>query len=362
MSNVVSINNKLSNPDKQKDLGLVIDLLLNRLAPNTSRTYVKTIRDFFMFLFNKHYRDCTFDDVRTITYADTLNFVNHLESIYNTGTVRTKLGSLQFLARELNKIEMGCINPSYVHINTKDRGDTKEFGALTEGEIYLLFEYTRELNTKTAIEQYFFFKLCFATAHRSGNLLKCKWSDIYFELEGNESIPVLAIHDKTKTFKTALPQNLYDEMRNNLYRGDKDGRIFNVSKMTLLRTLHKFCDDNGIDRKERNIVIHSIKKASGDVAYAKSNGDILSVAKHLKHSNIETCYRTYLHKNVQFSGQISRNILNDEDIDYSIDKYIKENDKEYIINKLLALDIPTKRLIMRALSPNSDFTNNDTIN
>lgn len=359
VANVVSIDNKNNVPNQK--LGKLINILLSRLAKSTEKSYRSTFEDFFMFLFNKHYSECDLNDVRTIEYTDIINFIGHLEKKYGTGTVKTKLGSLQFLARELNKIELGIVNPNHFKINIKDKGDTSSFGALTEGEIYLLFDYVKTMKSKSAMQQYLFFKLCFATAHRSGNLLKCKWSDIRFIEEGDSTIPVLTIHDKTKTFKTALPQNLYDEMIDVLYNGNKDELIFTVSKMTLSRTLNKFCIANNIDKEGRNIVIHSIKKSSGDVAYSRSSGDIVSVANHLHHTNIQTCYKNYLHRNAQFKAQLSFTLLDDEDIDESIIDYItKDYTTEEVIERLLKLDVQTKRIILKALSPNGYTNNKDT--
>lgn len=346
MNNIVSVQKFKTN---KITLSEVIVLLLNSKTINTRKTYEKAYNDFFKFLFNKSYIDCTWDDISKIEYTDVLKFIEILQKEYSYQTIKTKLGALQFLAKEISKIKQDIINPSYFSVKLKNREKNNTYGSLTYDECMALLEYTKCLKSNLGITAYLFFKLMIITAHRVNNLLNLRWKDIKISFENGIQVPYIEIYDKTDYFKTAISLELYYELLNNLYKGNQFDKVFKISSMTLARKLNKFCNFADIDKNERNIVLHSLKKASGDIAYNKTGGDIVSVAKHLHHTNIQTAYNHYLNKNNKLDNQISFKMLDDKDINSNLEKQIQSMDIEQLSKKLCILDYATKNNIINIL-------------
>jgi site-specific recombinase XerD len=66
--------------------------------------------------------------------------------------------------------------------------------------------------------------------------------------------------------------------------------------------LDKFCEEYNIP-KDRNISLHSLKKAGTDFVYNHTGGDIVRTAKAAHHSSIDVTYKRYLLKNEKVSDQ-----------------------------------------------------------
>ena len=85
-------------------------------------------------------------------------------------------------------------------------------------------------------------------------------------------------------------------------------KVFPVTRKTLSKCLKEFCEVDGIDI-DRNIVLHSLKKASIDKVY-KETGDINVTARHGHHKGVEMVYKHYQGKNDNLANSPSLNLFN----------------------------------------------------
>lgn len=311
-----------------RPLGESINLIIDRIkSKNTAKNYKGFYKEFFTYTFNKSYMDTTWEELINIGYDDVLEYTRILEVKNSPKTIAIKIASLQSLVKELKKINHEINTIVFdVKIDTK-HVKKNEYGAFTEDEVYKLFDYVKNLDTKKAYVQYMFFKLSVATAHRLTAILSLTWNDIVQKEENGKLIWCLDVHDKTDYFLTPISDELYDELRV-LYNGSDDDKVIQVSEKTLSKTLASFCKENNIDQKGRKLVLHSLKKVSADICYRLSNNDILKVSEHLKHKQINTCYNHYLNKNKQLSSSHSYNMFGKQE---NIDSLLSDLSKEDLI-------------------------------
>lgn len=339
MSAIVNIKKLIE--DEERSFGETIELILSRKPKNTKITYENAYKEFFFYLFNKKFTDCSWEYIKSIDYTDVLQYIETMELKNSYNTLKSRICALQFLAKELGKIKPNYLNPLIFSVKlNKCKSDT-EYGALSYDEAMDLLNYTKNLRSETSKIQYLFFKTTLITAHRVSSLLNLTWNDIKIINEDGIKVPV-NIYDKTNNFKTPISNELFEEMKNILFEGCMDDKVFKVSKMTLSRTIESFCKEYGINKKERKIVIHSLKKTSGDIVYAKTGGNIVDVANHLHHTNIQTCYNSYLDKNKKFQNKISYSLFCNNDIDDEIDLLTCNLSKEDLIEILKNCDLLTK--------------------
>ena len=311
-----------------RPLGESIDLILGRIkSKNTAKNYKGFYKEFFTYTLNKQYNDVTWDELLSVTYDDVLEYVGALEVKNNPKTVSTKIASLQSLVKELKKINHDLNTDVFnVKIDTKNV-KKNEYGAFTEEEVYKLLDYAKNLKSDKAYVQYMFFRLALCTAHRVSALLSLTWNDIILKTENDKQIWCLDIHDKTNYFLTPISDELYKELRE-MYNGNDDEKVLKITDKTLSRTLASFCKEYNIDKDGRNLVLHSLKKVSADIVYRISNGDIVKVADHLHHSNINTAYRAYLQKNKKLSDSHSYIMFNEQE---SVEESLGDLSKEQLL-------------------------------
>lgn len=328
--NTATITSIKSKMKSIRPLGESIELVLNRIennSANTATSYKGFYKEFFLYAFGKNYMDCTWEDLLHIRYDNVLEYVNFLEVKNSAKTIKTKLASLQSLVKELKKIN-NEVNTIVFDVKLDKRDmNKKEYGAFTEEEVYGLFDYAKNLNSEKAYVQYMFFKLSIITAHRLQSLLALTWNDIKQHEQDGEKIWCLEVCDKTGKFVTPISNELYDELYV-LFDGDMDSKVLKISNKTLALTLSNYCKDNNIDAVGRNLVLHSLKKSSGDICFQKTN-DIVKVAGHLHHTNIQTAYNTYLGKNASLKDSPSYGLLDDN---YNVDEILGGLSKEQLLN------------------------------
>lgn len=342
-------NIKKFTKNENENLGEIIDLILSRKTHNTKIAYRNAYKDFFYYLFNKNYKDCKWEDIEKINYTDIIQYVETKEINLSYNSIKSRLGALQFLAKEISKIKPNYLNPTIFSVDINKQKENNEYGSLSYEEAMDLLDYTKNLQTETSIIQYLFFKTTLATAHRVNSLLKLTWNDINLINENGIEIPIITIYDKTDKFKTPISNELFEELKNNLFKECMEDKIFNISNRTLNRTIISFCKKYNINQKERKIVVHSLKKTSGDIAYMKTGGNIIEVASHLHHKNIQTSYQHYLDKNTKYSEKISREILSNENIDNEINILTENLSKEQLLKIIKNCDILTKNNILKEI-------------
>lgn len=331
--NTATVTSIKSKTKVMRPLNESVDLVLKRIESNSSNTatsYRGFYKEFFIYAFGKQYTDCTWDDLLSLGYDDILEYVSVLEAKNSPKTVKTKLYSLQSLVKELKKINHD-INTIVFDVKLDKREmENNEYGAFTEEEIYQLLDYAKNLNSEKAYVQYMFFKLSVATAHRVTSILNLTWKDIKQVKEEGRDIWTINVKDKTGCFETPISDDLYDEL-NALHRWNDDEKVVKISTKTLSLTLTNFCKDMNIDQKGRNLVLHSIKKSSGDICYKRSGNDIVAVASHLHHSNINTAYNHYLNKNKKLADSHSYTMFGENE---DLDDLLNSLSKDELINMI----------------------------
>lgn len=312
-----------------RPLGESIDLVLSRIkSKNTAKNYKGFYKEFFTYTFNKSYTDTSWEELEHIAYDDVLEYVGVLETKNSPTTVQTKLASIQSLVKELKKINSNINTVVFdVKISTVEKKAKKnEYGAFTEEECYALLDYCKNLNSEKAFVQYMFFKVTLSTAHRLQSLLSLTWNNVVVKQDGNKEIHCLELHDKTDDFLTPISDELYAELRT-MYTGNDDEKILKISDKTLALTLTRFCEDNNIDKKGRNLTLHSLKKSSGDICYKRTN-DIVKTSKFLHHTSVQTSYERYLGKNTNLAESPSYTMFTKEE---NIDEVLGVLSKEQLI-------------------------------
>lgn len=314
----INRNKREDNIETSIEVYEMIELILSDLAENsknTERNYRSNYREFFRMVTEKEMEFATWEEVLKITYSDVMRYRNELKKINVNKTINTKVASLitlyRHLRRENNKIDLGVVDLAKL---PEREEDSKQYGSLTEDEVESLLEHCRALPPRQKpLEKELFFKLAFVTAIRVQALLNLTWGDIrYLKDTNGERVRVIEVRDKGKLDKTPITDELYEELlqlkENDMFEQlsleeKKDDKVVKISDKALRRTLNNFCEEQGID-EERNIVLHSLKKASLDKVYGATN-NINVTARHGHHSGVEMVYRHYEGKNESLSDRPS---------------------------------------------------------
>lgn len=345
----------LANMKKQKkviglnnnSLSLAIKLFLKEKAEkseNTARMYENHIEEFFMFATGKGIDEVTWEDILNITYTDTKLFVEYLKDKKNSNkTINYKIASLRSLYKELyktnRKIDLVVVDVNKLPVNEKE---DNSYGSLTEEEVEKLYEFALKEKCNPLTKR-MFFEVAIVTAIRKSALLNLKWKDIKLKKDKTGvEVWTINVKDKGKYDVTPISNELAERLfeLKKVNKATKEDKVFPISDKSLIRTLKRFCKAEGIS-EERNIVLHSLKKASMDIVYQKTR-DIKLTARHGHHSSLEMSYKHYLGKNQSlidrpsyslFEKKLDINIL-EKATKEEIIQVIKQCDY-YIINEII---------------------------
>lgn len=316
-----ALNNVISfqTGKKETSVGQAIRLILKGFESNsegTSSKYQKHMEEFIMFVLGLTLENVDWEDLLSITYQNSLEYVDFLKDKGNSNrTINAKIAALKSLYKELAKIN-NSVNTNAVNIkqlNTKEEEHKNSYGALTEEEVEALFEYCKTLpRHHKPLTKELFFKTSYITAIRKNALLGMTWGDLKQVTETNgQVIWTIQLFDKGKMDTTPISDNFYNELMQLKTDETKlTDRIFQIKEEGLATTLKNFCKLQGIS-EDRKIVIHSLKKASIDKVY-KESGDLLATARHAHHNGIELVYKTYQGKNTNLTQRASFSLMEDK--------------------------------------------------
>ena len=308
-SNVIELRSREEECTTVNEMVNLVISDLKEASESTAKNYYNNYKEFFREVVGKDIEFVNWEDVENITYSDVMKYRNSLKDVNVNKTINIKIASLmtlfKHLKRENSKIDIGVVNVD----NLPEREeDAKQYGSLTEEEVKELIEYCEDLPLKQKpLVKKMFFKLAFVTAIRVNALLRLTWKDIKEIDDGKgNKIKVIEIRDKGKLDKTPITDELYKELLDlknvedeytkiGAVKHTEDSKILQVGDKTLRKTLKDFCELVAID-EERNIVLHSLKKASLDKVYSATN-NINLTARHGHHSGIEMVYKHYEGKN-----------------------------------------------------------------
>lgn len=324
MANIISLEEKRQEiKTSKKSLYNMIRLILDGLrerSENTASSYEGYYREFFKITLGKEMEDVTWEDLISITYEKVLGYCEKLKKNNINKTINIKVASLKTLYRELYKADRR-VDILAVEVNKlpEDEDESITYGSLTEEEIHALFDYCLNLpHREKPLIKKLFFETAYITAIRVGALLNLKWENIkrVKDKDGLE-MWVIKVKDKGSVTTTPITDEFYEKLcelksivHSDGLRDKPTDRVFNVTKKTLAKTLKDFCEAYGID-ESRNIVLHSLKKASIDKVYYETR-DINKTARHGHHKGVEMVYKHYQGKNEKLSNRPSYALFGEE--------------------------------------------------
>ena len=299
---------------------------------NTYTNYMSHYKEFFNIVFGKGIEWISKNDIENLTYKSILKYRDELSNKNNNKTINIKTSSISSLISELIKLGYN-IDKSIVDVKPLPI-ENNSYGSLTEDEMNDLFDYCIKLpsNQKPLVKR-LFFETAYITAIRVGALLKMTWDDIHVRDVSGNTLYIIEVKDKGKITQTPIPERLYNDLK--LIKNNKDNRVFLMTRKTLSNTLNNFCKKYNID-ESRNIVLHSIKKASIDKVYNETK-DVNITARHGHHNSLEMVYKVYQGKN---EGLLERPSINLFDIKDELN--YNEFSKEELIMAINKLSISSK--------------------
>lgn len=316
-------------------------------STNTGDTYRRGIKKFFEIVKQKRLEFLNKDDVQ-IEFEDFEDFVKYLSTNteLNNKTINNYVSSVAELLRYLhvkkinNEIivkDISCLaSLKMVRLPENDN----EYGVLTVEEVFDFANWSKENEKELEDIKYYFILFSLDTCIRKGAALNLKWDDL---VVNEDHVLVKAIEKGNKDFRGKISLDFYNEILK-LKEKYNSEKVFNISSSTLQLTLNRWKKARNII-ENRNIVIHSVRKAGGTYHF-RVTGDILQAKKILGHSNVSTTQKYLGTEDYGVVGVVSTGGNIDQDLYKNVDKetLIKaiENIKGYKtlinveLNKLLS--------------------------
>lgn len=322
-----SIKNKRGERTPHEAINLIINNDIAESSKNTATSYLTALDVFLNYAFDKNIGTVTWEELENVTYDIALSFRAFLQSQkkeddrrvnkYAVSTINQRMFALSSLFQEIEKINPQVNAKAFNIKRLKSYGTDNSYGALTEDEVERLFQYCLDLpqGQKPIIKQ-LFFEIAYVTAIRSGALLKLTWKNISQKKDvlSGEVYNIIRTEDKGKEVKVPISDELYSRLmlvkELNKELGIDENRVFPITQKTLAKCLKEFCETDGIS-EDRNIVLHSLKKASIDKVY-KETGDVNVTARHGHHSSLEMVYKHYQGKNDGLASSPSLTVFSSE--------------------------------------------------
>lgn len=315
------INNSLQN---------ALDTYFKELelqSKNTANNYRNWFEDFFKFVYDKEMKFVTWEDISNQEYIN----VNTIKKyrIYLTDkkknsntTINMKISALKSLFQELNNIQFVPLNMNAFNVKRLKESKSNTYGTLTDEEIKNLFNYCKDKENYGYLK-YLLFKTLYVTAYRFEAVRTLKVKDIKQKIDKDTGLNVWTIStiDKgNKSLIKAISDDFYNELsallegkKKNDYIFTIDGAINPISDETIRQCFDRYCKHYGVDKKGRNIVLHSIKHSSATKGYELSNHDLKRTQHQANHAKVSTTLDSYVNNDIPLTQHISYII--DQDID-----------------------------------------------
>lgn len=340
---VGDVNNNLENT-----INTYLKSIGTLKSKNTQINYRSWFKNFFFEIFKKEMEFVTWEDVndkRYININSIKKYITYLAEEKNNSnvTINNKMSAIKTLFLELSKEDGSNINMKAFSIKRLSEKNNNSYGILNEEEINGLFTYCKEKETNGIIK-YLFFKCLYITGYRFETARNLKWKNIKQKQDPISGVLVWVIDDNSNgsknNFSKAISDNFYKELVR-LKQDTEDYKndyIFSVqrniaiSDNTIRDTFKRYCDVYKLDKEERNLVIHSIKKTSTTKAYKISNHDIKLTQYQANHSKASTTMDYYISNQIPYTSQISYII------DTEIDKSVLDNLNKKQLLELIKLN------------------------
>lgn len=284
-SNVIQLNSK-----EEKNVWSCLSTFLSRTEQNSKNTrlaYERAIRDFFKTMRNK--------DIEHLVESDLIFKKSQIETYqvslrdkFKSTTVNMKMSALKRTYTKLQDYGFD-VQPSWFDLDRYSEHDKESYDSLTLEEVQEAIELLSK--TRKGEEKSLFVEMAFVTAFRKESIRSMTFDNIY----NRDGEWVVEVIDKgNKKVSSKITQDFYNRLMSFKAKEDKDSseRIFILTNRTIGRMI-EYMRDN-MDFGQRNIVFHSLKKASIEEVALRTGNDLKAMQAQGHHANIQTTLDHYM--------------------------------------------------------------------
>lgn len=316
---------------------------------STAAIYERDIKKFFKLMWGKNLDQLEVIDL-DILPSDIEKYQTYLVNFgYKSNTVNRTIQSVKSLYTyfEENRYRYKNDEDEWVNITANifngvgnvNLDDKDGYGIFSDNEIKTMIHLAKTLDNgerkSLAIE--FASVTSFRLEAVAGLNIK---TDFFFM----DNTWVAKVFDKKKVNEKAIRTELYERLRD---IADEDGTVFNFTSRTLQRTVDTLIGMMEIDKEERNLTFHSIKKYGIGEVYAMTNGDMKSIAIQGNHASYETTMKYYIAFSQDYSKMPCLQI--GQPLDTSP---IQELDREQLISLFMSATRSTQYELLNLLQKN----------
>lgn len=325
-----------------------IEAFFNELevgSKGTRKMYEKDIRQFFRVYKDKELEHLTEEDLE-IKKKDMIAYRKYLQDNFRlaNNTINNKITAVkslyQFLSDEY-EVNMTAFNFKSLKVQDNPYGDLSQTEAERFADTAYLTEREKPFLKKMLI------LLAIRTSFRLSELLKLKWCD-FQECDGFVKVSTIGKGQKknTKSISTKLYREIYKLKELNSKNKWKDKEIvFQISENAVNDMMDRLRVKLGIP-EERRITFHSFKGVAIDLAFETEG--IKAAVQQGNHSNINTTYKHYINKNIDFSNSIGVRMDQEFSLDF-IDNLTLEDFREFFKKSELRTQKELKNYYERTL-------------
>ena len=272
-----------------------------RKSDKTRIAYEKDIKDFFRIMRGKSINELSLHDLN-ITFDDFEDFINYLLNCgnYSNSTIDRKITASKMLLKYLHSKKIDNQNIvediSYFDEIGSLPDESEAHGILTVDEVKEMAELASKEREKGHIKKLFFL-LGLDTALRKEEIASLKWSDFHIE---NNTVIINGIGKGNYKFKKEISVEFYQTLKT-LDKGQV--KVFDISVDTIDKSFDRIRTKMNFP-KQRNIVFHSIRKASITHFYQMTK-DPYATMLFGNHKNFNTTVKYIQEENHGALGAVS---------------------------------------------------------
>lgn len=265
----------------------------------TAEAYERDIKRFFKAMWGKELNKLEIEDLYILP-EDISRFQTYLVNTgFKSNTVDRNINAVRSLYNYFEENEY-CYKYEYepgkfewVYITSKifkgikrvDIDDKETYGPFVHDEMTNMIELAKTLDngeTKSlAIE------LASVTSFRLEAVANINKSNFFFK----DNTWVARVFEKKAENVKAIRTDLYERLMDNAK--DREN-LFDCTSRTLQRCVDQLIDMMGLDKSERNLTFHSIKKYGINEVAMMTKGDMKAISMQGNHASFETTMRYYL--------------------------------------------------------------------
>lgn len=297
-----------------------------RKSMDTKNAYTKDIKDFFAIIRNKEITELTLSDMN-ITFDDLEDFITNMREscAYSNSTISRKISAVKSLLKYLHskKIDNKRIVSEIDYLDgIKGMPDESErHGILTVEEVREMSNLALQEREKGEIKSLFFL-LGLDTALRKEELLSLKWSDFNI---GENHVIIKGLGKGNIKFRKEISIKFYNTL-STLNKGQE--KVFDITGEGIRLSFDRIRAKMNFP-EQRNIVIHSIRKAAINHFY-QTTKDAFATMRFANHKNFNTTTRYIQEESYGALGAVSLT----DDLDMEKYKKISHNDLLQAIGEL----------------------------